>query len=239
MTRRKHRPAFLITCEHAGNRVPAKYAVLFAAHRDLLASHRGWDPGSLDMGRAFARALRAPLISSTCTRLLVDLNRSDRGRARFSFVTRDLPVHERREILAEHYLPHWTSVGCAVAESVRRGAPLIHLAMHTFTPILNGRVRRTDVGLLYDPSRRLERRFCGLWRDALRQRRPDLTIHRNQPYRGVSDGLTTMLRRSHPATRYLGVELEVNQRFVQLPRREWLQLVHALTDSCRAAAAAW
>jgi len=239
LTRRKWQPAFLITCEHGGNRVPHKYAALFAPHRDLLESHRGWDPGSRDMGAAFARALRAPLIASDVTRLLIDLNRSMRSRARFSFITRALSKEAQLEIFLDYYEPHWFEVMLAIPESRRRGRPLIHLGMHTFTPVFNGRVRRTDIGLLYDPTRRLERRFCDLWRSELREARPDLTIHSNQPYKGVSDGLPTMLRRLQAPTKYLGIELEVNQRFVGGPRFEWMKLIDTLTDACRRAAASY
>ena len=43
---------------------------------------------------------------------------------------------------------------------------------------------------------------------------PDLRVRLNYPYRGDSDGLTTWLRRRHPAARYLGIELEINQALV-------------------------
>ena len=36
----------------------------------------------------------------------------------------------------------------------------------------------------------------------------------NYPYSGAADGLTTWLRLRHPQTRYLGVELEINQALV-------------------------
>jgi N-formylglutamate amidohydrolase len=68
--------SFLITCEHGGNRIPAPYRRLFRGRRALLDSHRGYDPGALAMARAMARAFRAPLVTSTISRLLIDLNRS-------------------------------------------------------------------------------------------------------------------------------------------------------------------
>src|SRR4030081_1301042 len=63
---------FIITCEHGGNRIPAPYRRLFRGRRVLLDSHRGYDPGALVMARALARAFRAPLVTSTISRLLVD-----------------------------------------------------------------------------------------------------------------------------------------------------------------------
>ena len=67
---------FIITCEHGGNRIPAPYRRLFRGQRALLDSHRGYDPGSLVMAKALASAFGAPLVASTVSRLLIDLNRS-------------------------------------------------------------------------------------------------------------------------------------------------------------------
>ena len=39
-------------------------------------------------------------------------------------------------------------------------------------------------------------------------------MRRNAPYRGNADGLTTALRRELPASRYEGIELELNQRLI-------------------------
>jgi hypothetical protein len=39
-------------------------------------------------------------------------------------------------------------------------------------------------------------------------------VRRNAPYRGDSDGLTSALRRERSAERYLGIELELNQRLI-------------------------
>lgn len=235
MAARHRRFTVIVTCEHGGNRVPRKYAQLFAPHRALLETHRGWDPGSLKMGRAFADAFAVPLIASTTTRLLVELNRSPHHRSLFSTITRPLPAEQREEILERWYWPHRQQVVDAVDHELARADAVIHLAMHTFTPVLDGKERTTDIGLLFDPARRLERAFCTRWQRLLRDARPDLTIHRNQPYRGVSDGLQTTLRRQWPESKYAGVELEVNQRFATGLAREWTGLIAVLTATCRSA----
>lgn len=88
------------------------------------------------------------------------------------------------------------------------------MAVHSFTPVLDGVPRNVDIGLLYDPAQGQERSFCGAWRKALAARAPHLRIRMNQPYKGISDGFPTALRRAFPQ-HYAGVELEVNQRFAQ------------------------
>src|SRR6478609_3398827 len=57
---------FIITCEHGGNRIPAPYRRLFREQRALLDSHRGYDPGSLVMAKALARAFAAPAGGFDC-----------------------------------------------------------------------------------------------------------------------------------------------------------------------------
>ncbi len=88
--------------------------------------------------------------------------------------------------------------------------PVLHLAIHSFTPHLNRQERRADIALLYDPRRKPEAGLCRRWARAL-ARSTTLRIRRNYPYRGTSDGLTTYFRRHFSATEYLGIEVEINQ----------------------------
>lgn len=221
----------LITCEHGGCRVPGRFRRLFSAHRRLLATHRGYDPGALPLARRLAQRLKAPLVYSQVTRLLVDLNRSLGHRALFSEVTRALSERERSAVLARHYRPYREQVEKAIRAATGRGQKVFHLSVHTFTPVLDGLVRRADVGLLYDPGRRGEAALCRRWREGLQQADGELRIRANYPYRGTADGLTTYLRRRFSADRYLGIELEVNQRFPLRGRQRWTQLQRQLGDS--------
>lgn len=202
----------LISCEHGGNDVPAGYRPLFRGHEKLLASHRGWDPGALHTARFLADALGAPLFAATVTRLLVDLNRSPDHPCVFSDITRPLPEEERAAILRRYYAPHRERIAAAVEARVTEGDTVLHLAVHSFTPVLDGQVRRAELGLLYDPARPREARFCAAWKGRLDESDAGWHTRRNYPYRGVSDGLTTALRRRF-GPRYLGIELEINQRF--------------------------
>jgi predicted N-formylglutamate amidohydrolase len=86
--------------------------------------------------------------------------------------------------------------------------------VHSFTPVLDGTARKADIALLYDPARPRERALAAHWLRALRVAEPARVVRRNDPYRGSADGLTTALRGEYPAARYLGIEIEVNQRHV-------------------------
>jgi predicted N-formylglutamate amidohydrolase len=227
--------SYLVTCEHGGNRIPAAYRAMFRGHASLLDTHRGYDPGALLMARELARDLRAPLVTSTVSRLLVDLNRSVGHPQLFSAMTRGAPPATRRLIVAGHYLPYREEVEQHVVRAVSRGRRVIHVSSHSFTPALHGKVRRADVGLLYDPLRRGEAQLCARWKAALADLAPDLRVRRNYPYAGKGDGLTSYLRRRFPPATYVGVELEVNQKIVFAAGRRWTSLRRVLIDSLRAA----
>ncbi len=217
----------LITCEHAGNRVPRAYAhVLRGAP---LASHRGWDPGALRLAQRIARRLGVPLRSVMWSRLLVESNRSIENPRIWSRWTARLPREERERILERYWWPHRREVEHAVQSAVATGRRVVHVAVHTFTPALAGEVRRADVGLLYDSARKRERALCLRWRRTLRELDPTLRVRLNYPYRGTADGLPTWLRRRFPSARYLGIELEVNQALLLGRRRGTVE--DAVTES--------
>jgi predicted N-formylglutamate amidohydrolase len=112
---------------------------------------------------------------------------------------------------------------------------VIHISSHSFTPVLNGAVRRADVGLLYHPGRRGEAALCARWKTALSLLDPALRVRRNYPYAGKADGLTSHLRKRFPPSAYVGIELEVNQRIVGAAGPRWTRLRRGRIDSLRTA----
>lgn len=228
--------AFVITCEHGGNRVPAVYLPLFREHGALLDSHRGYDPGALDMARALSHALKAPLVASTTSRLVVDLNRSIGHPNLYSDATRHTPDAVRARILDRLYWPYRERVNLALHRASASHRRVIHISSHSFTPSLDGVVRQADVGLLYDPSRRGERELCARWKASLATVAPHLRVRLNYPYEGKGDGVTRAMRGRYAPDAYVGIELEVNQGIVLGAGPAWAALRAALVRSLRAAA---
>lgn len=227
--------AFLVTCEHGGNRIPAPYRSCFVGQEALVGGHRGYDPGALAMARDLARSLEAPLIYSTISRLLVDLNRSPGHPRLHAEAIRGLPADSRQRIVARYYLPFRTKAETEIAELLAQGGRVVHISSHSFTPMLDGVERNAEVGLLYDPARPHEAALCKAWIAALKAGQPALRVRRNYPYKGSSDGFTAYLRRRFPAAAYLGIELEINQRIVLRGGRAWRRLRAQLVDSLVAA----
>jgi predicted N-formylglutamate amidohydrolase len=219
----------VLTCEHGGKRVPREHARLFRGAAKVLSSHRGWDPGALDLARRMARRTGSTLHACTWTRLLVEPNRSAHNPRIWSEFSRDLPRDERERILECYWRPHRREVEAAFDAAVRRAGGVLHVAVHSFTPVLHGVRRNADVGLLYDPGRPRERMLAKRWKQLLRELAPELRVRFNYPYLGTADGLTTTQRKRFPDRRYAGFELELNQAILEHPHRA--QLERALVES--------
>jgi predicted N-formylglutamate amidohydrolase len=120
-----------------------------------------------------------------------------------------------------------------VSEAVARGISVVHISSHSFTPKLHGKVRNTDIGLLYDPARNGELQFCELWKKSLAVCAPEFEVRRNYPYAGKGDGLTRHFRRQFSSAEYVGIELEINQRYVFQAGAPWIALRAAVMESLR------
>ncbi len=215
----------IISCEHGGRRVPEEFRDLFAGRERLLLSHRGYDPGALELAQRLARIFGAPLIAETTTRLLIDMNRQLGRRTLFSELTRPLPEATRNALIARYLEPHQNRVQAEVRKVIDQGQFALHLAAHTFTPVMRGKRRRVDVALLYNPARPNERAFSALLKRCLRTSAPGFRVRFNNPYRGNMPGLCDWHRRQFPDRDYLGVEVELNQRFVRRGPDAWRRVM--------------
>ena len=201
----------LVSCEHASSRVPAAWARRVTIPPCVLAGHRASDPGSRATARGLARALGVSVHEGRATRLLVDLNRSLSHPRLHSEWSRALPREDRALLVEELWQPFREAFALELARALARGRRVLHVSIHSFTPVLDGRERETDLGLLYDPSRALESDLARRWSRALSAELPGWRVHANRPYRGTSDGHTSALRRMNGPGAYLGIELEWNQ----------------------------
>jgi predicted N-formylglutamate amidohydrolase len=156
----------------------------------------------------------------TWSRLLVESNRAPTNPRIWSRYTAGLPTEERARILERYWWPHRRDVQKAIRSVVASRCRAVHIAVHSFTPVLDGELRNADIGLLYDPRRSGEKALCTRWQKILEELDPKVRVRRNYPYSGVADGLTTWLRRRVSERNYVGVELEVNQALLASPRRD-------------------
>jgi len=71
-----------------------------------------------------------------------------------------------------------------------------------------------DIGILFDDRRFLESEFSRRLQTHLQFLTTDQNVLLNVPYHGADDGFTSYLRKHHDPEKYIGIELEVNQKYV-------------------------
>lgn len=218
----------MLTCEHASNRLPAAFKKFVPV--DVQETHRAYDIGALQVFRKLVNFAKPEFsCEGKFSRLFVDLNRTITNKSAFSeyygaLEARDKPLAEKAKAAATAYWKEYReNVEKFVAKNIgaskkgaknngKEGADIVHLGIHSFTPALNGKVRNADIGILYDPKRPQERAYANVIRGEIKRLYPHMKVRFNYPYKGSSDGLTTSLRKKF-GPRYVGIEIEINQKF--------------------------
>ena len=210
------REILILTCEHASNKLPAAFKSAVPA--EVLKTHRAYDIGAVQVFRKLVKFAKPEFYSEgKFSRLFVDLNRTITNKSAFSDYLRD---NAKAKAQATTY---WTEYRTAIEKFVKsalksktrvaKSEPsVIHLGIHSFTPELNSKVRNTDIGILYDPSHPQERAYANVIKAEIKRLYPAMKVRFNYPYKGTSDGLTTTLRKKF-GQRYVGIEIEINQKF--------------------------
>lgn len=202
----------VLTCEHGGNIIPKEYESLFSNQEAILNSHRGYDLGALDVFKTLEPIADFSKHSIT-SRLLIELNRSLHHKCLFSEFTKNLSKPEKNKIINQFYKPYRDGIEAEISKYIKQGETVVHISVHSFTPVWKGLQRSVEIGLLYDSRIQKEKQFSkALKLELINQ--SNYKIRLNQPYLGKSDGFTTYLRKQFPIN-YIGVEIEINQKFYQ------------------------
>lgn len=233
----------VVSVEHASNSVPAVLDGL-GLPRKWLDSHHGWDPGAATVGKMLANALGAPLHLGRWSRLVADLNRSFFHERVippcFSHGGRRIPRNfaldrkGREERLRRYWWPWRRAVERDLDRAIEEHGLAFHISVHSFVERLGGDERLNHVGLLYGPRHALERPLAD--RLDLRLRNRGYRVRRNYPYSGLDDGFCMRMRVEREADTYLGMEIEMNQRWVRKPsgaRRFGRDLIEAFGPEFR------
>jgi len=206
----------ILTCEHANNKLPAAFKKAVPA--DVLKTHRAYDIGAVQVFRKLVKFAKPEFYcEGKFSRLFVDLNRTITNKSAFSEYLRN---NENAKAEATTYWKEYRTtiekfVDSALKPKTRaaKSEPtIIHLGIHSFTPVLNGKVRSTDIGILFDPTRPQERAYANVVKAEIKRLYPAMKVRFNYPYKGSSDGLTTTLRKKF-GPQYVGIEIEINQKF--------------------------
>lgn len=214
--------ALVLSCEHAVNTIPSAYKALFAGYAEVLNTHRAIDIGAYGIAKGLSKRLDCVMYSAQVSRLLIDCNRSLRNPSCFSEYSKALSPLEKQSLLARYYLPYRQSLTDTLQTLIAAHHSVLHISVHSFTPVLEGVKRNADIGLLYDASVSNEKKTSLNWKRCIQQLAPNYRVRMNYPYRGNSDGFTTYLRKRFNSDEYQGIELEINQDQLQTSKQLWL-----------------
>lgn len=206
---------FIFSCEHGGYEIPVLYKAYFLGKEEILKSHRGWDKGALEIAKYISRRADSKLISNSISRLLIECNRTLEHDDLFSEFSKILPEVDKRHLLEEIYYPYRNQLERKIDQHLHHNHQVIHLSFHSFTPILNGETRKTEIGILFDPANKLEQEFAEVWKESIDEKRDSWRVKFNYPYKGTDDGLTTYFRGKYEKN-YAGLELEINTKLFDL-----------------------
>ncbi|MCK8483322.1 N-formylglutamate amidohydrolase [Aliiroseovarius sp. S2029] len=180
---------WLITCDHATNTVPpcVGNGDLGVSPEDM-ARHIAYDVGAAGVSRHLSDLLDAPAILSNFSRLVIDPNRGEDDPTLVMKLydgtvvpaNRHVDQAERDRRLNAFHRPYHR----AIAQLAARQANTVILAMHSYTPQLQGREKRPwHIAILHDRDSRLATPLIA----RLRQE-ADLCVGENEPYGGHLDG---------------------------------------------------
>lgn len=208
-------PAVLV-CDHASNAVPTALGQLGLGPAEL-SQHIAWDIGAAQVTRLLAARLDAPAVLAGYSRLVIDCNRAPGDPTSIAEISDGIFIPGNRNIddtaaesrLNEVFWPYHHAITQMMAHRWRHGhgrAPAL-IAVHSFTPVMNGFRRPWQLGVLWNRDPRLARPLLARF-----QADPELCVGDNEPYSGREVGFTMD---THGAAAGLPhVEIEIRQDLI-------------------------
>lgn len=189
---RENAAPVLVVCDHASNALPAALGTLGMSHADL-GRHIAWDIGAGEVARRLAAHLDACAILGGYSRLLIDCNRQPGDPTSIPTCSDGVPVPGNAGLaddvaewrLEAYFWPYHHAITNMLAKLWRHGAAPALIAVHSFTPMMNGRDRPWHAGVLWNRDPRMA---VPLIRNLGRE--PGLLIGDNEPYSGREIGYT-------------------------------------------------
>lgn len=173
----------ILTCEHAGNIVPAVLKMLGLEDEDY-GKHYAVDVGIRRVTEMLSDLLDAPAIFGNYSRLVVDLNRDILHPTAFVTAGEGKPIpgnigiteDDRTARIRELYDPYNTALAAMLDHATADGAHPAIVSMHSFTPQYFQFRRPWQVGFLWTHDARISNAMIAFFEGA------GFTVGNNQPY---------------------------------------------------------
>jgi len=175
----------LLLCDHASCRIPASLGDM-GLDPPARRCHLAVDIGAGTLTRHLAASLSATAVLCEYSRLVIDCNRQLLDPGAFLEYGDGIVIPGNRNLRAEQktqradsiYWPYHETVGEEIKRLQSYGTPPAVLAIHSFTPVLNGESRPWQMGILWDTDKRLADVFMKQLGEA------GFLVGDNEPYSG-------------------------------------------------------
>lgn len=202
--------AAVLICDHASSVVPRALKCLGVPDCELLR-HIGWDIGAAAVTRGLAERLDAPALLAGYSRLVIDLNRQPGDPTSIPPVSDGTAIPANQGLsdavvqarLDELFWPYHHAITETIGRQWRHsGRPPVLIAVHSFTPVMDGAARPWHVGILWNHDPRLAVPLIRRLRE-----RGDLVVGDNEPYSGRSLAYTTERHAAAAGLPHAGLEI--------------------------------
>ena len=204
----------LLLCDHASRRFPRALGDM-GLDPVTLRCHLAWDIGAGPLTERLAAALRVTAVCAEYSRLVVDVNRDLLDPSAFLEFGDGVVVHGNRSLSAaqkqaradEIYWVYHNGVSAEIERLRGAGVTPMIVAVHSFTPVLNGVSRPCEIGVLWDADRGTAERFIAGFRSA------GFVVGDNEPYSGKAPADFTIDHHAE-AAKLPHVGIEVRQDLI-------------------------
>ena len=173
----------ILTCEHASGRIPKEFGRLGLSKKEILGAKDLCDPGALEVLKILEKKLKASYLYSNISRLVVDYNRmigglnnsnnsfhaavlkrdlmtETDGKEKIisiplncSYGKKDFVCEEKKRF--EKFVAPYLDDAKKIVNKIRGFEKKYIIMIHSFFPTYNGDVRKVDIGVLYDQSKKI------------------------------------------------------------------------------------
>ncbi len=225
----KGKSQFIFLCDHASNRIPDQYNNL-GLNKEELLTHIAWDPGSLAVAQILSKEFDAPIVRSTISRLVIDVNRSRKADDLIPAISENTKISGNENIDAEernkriklYHKPYHEMINMLIDDRQKEGIKSIIIAVHSFTPIYNNIPRPWPIGLIPCQDDRFSKQFFM----TLKENNSNMNIGWNEPYAARQGVFYTMHK--HADLRQLeGSMIEIRNDEIADPKgvNRWAKII--------------
>ena len=209
----------LFTSDHNGDAIPQELDCLGVPKHEL-RRHVAYDIGINAVAHYLSKRFDAPLIVANYSRLVIDCNRRPGSSGSIPAVSdkteipgnKDLDPHSQKLREEEIFYPYHN----AIDQHLRRWNPTLQgrknqilIALHSFTPVMDGVFRPWQIGVLWKDDKRLAYPLISSLRE-----NGSLNVGDNKPYSGSEPAGYTFLKHV-PEHNLISVAVEFRQDLIE------------------------